>query len=32
MGKEVITFVGIEVKKHKFHHRKGLILLEDVDI
>ena len=32
MGKGVITFGGIEIKKHKFHHRKSIILLDDVDI
>lgn len=31
MGKEIITFVDIEVE-NKFHHRKNVILLEDVDI
>ena len=32
MGKEIITFGDMEVEeKNKFHHRKNLILLEDVD-
>ena len=26
-----MCFCDIEVEKHKFHHRKNLILLEDVD-
>ena len=30
--KEIIYFGDIEVEKHKFHHCKSLILLEDVDI
>ena len=30
MNKEIITFDDIEVEKHKFRHRKNLILLEDV--
>ena len=32
MGKEIITFGDIKVEKHKFDHRKNLILLEDVNI
>ena len=32
MGEEIITFGDIEVEKHKFHHRKNLILLKDLDI
>ena len=31
MSKENITFNNIEIEKRKFHHRKNLILLEDVD-
>ena len=31
MGKEIRTFGYIKVEKHKFHHCKNLILLEDVD-
>lgn len=31
MSKENITFNNIEIEKRKFHHRKSLILLEDVD-
>ena len=32
MSKEIITFGDMEVEeKNKFHHRKNLILLEDVD-
>lgn len=32
MEKEIITFGGIEIEKGKFHHRKNLIFLEDVDV
>ena len=32
MGKGIITYGDIEVERHNFHHRKNLILLEDVDI
>ena len=32
MVKEIITFDGIETEKHKFHHYKNLIFLNDVDI
>ena len=32
MGKEAITFGNNENEERKFHHRKSLILLEDVDI
>ena len=32
MGTKIITFGDIEVEKHKFHHCKNLILLEDIDI
>ena len=32
MDKEIITFGDIEVEKHKFHHRKNLILMEDKDL
>ena len=32
MDKEIITVGDIEVVKHKFYHRRNLILLEDVDI
>ena len=32
MGKEIKTFGDIEVEKHKFHHRKNLVSLKDVDI
>ena len=31
MIKEIIAFVNIKIEKHKFHHCKNLILLEDVD-
>ena len=30
--KKLLTFGDIEIEKGKFHHRKNLILLEDVDI
>ena len=30
--KKIITFGDIEIEKHKFHHRKNVILLEDIDI
>ena len=30
-GKEIITVGGIEVGKRRFHHRKNLIFLEDID-
>ena len=32
MGKEIITFGDFEIAKHKFHHRKNLTFLEDVNI
>ena len=32
MSKAIIKFGDIKVKKYKFHHRKNLILLEDVEI
>ena len=32
MGKEIITFGGIEVEKPKFHHYKNPISLNDVNI
>ena len=32
IGKEIITFADFEIVKHKFHHRKNLTFLEDVDI
>ena len=32
MGKEIITFGDTEIEKHKFHHYKSPIPLEDVDI
>ena len=32
MGKEFITIGESKGGKHKFNHRKSLILLEDVDI
>ena len=31
MDKTITTFGGIETEKPKLHHRKNLILLEDVD-
>ena len=31
MSKEIIAFGNIEWEKSKFHHRKNLILLEDID-
>ena len=31
MGKEIITFGNTEIEKQKFHRRKNLILLEDLD-
>ena len=31
MSKEVVTFGDIKVEKHKFHHRKNLILSKDED-
>ena len=30
--KKIIAFGDIKIEKHKVHHRKNLILLEDVDI
>ena len=30
--KEITTFGDIKLEKHKFHHRKNITLLEDVDI
>ena len=32
MSKEVTTFDNTEIENRKFHHRKNLILLEDLDI
>ena len=32
MDKEITTFADIKLEKHNLHHRKNLILLEDVDI
>ena len=32
MGKEIIKFGNIKIGKRNFHHRKNLILLEDLDI
>ena len=32
VGKEIIAFGNIEIKKRKFHHRKNLVLLGDMDI
>ena len=32
MGKEIIAFADTEIEKHKFHHYKSPIFLEDVDI
>ena len=32
MSKEIIWFSNIEIERHKFYHRKNLVLLEDVDI
>ena len=32
MGKEIMTFEDIVIKKHKFHRYKGLIFFEDIDI
>ena len=31
MNKNIITFGGTDIEKFKFHHRKNLVLLEDVD-
>ena len=30
MSKEIIMFGNNEVGKHRFHHRKNLVFLEDV--
>lgn len=32
MTKEIIAFDNIEIEKHKFHHHKNLIFIEDLDI
>ena len=32
MGKRIIRLGNTEIKKWKCHHRKNLILLEDLDI
>ena len=32
MGKEVLTFGDIELKKNKFYHYKSPVTLRDVDI
>ena len=32
MGKEVLTFVNIEIEKNKFYHYKTLFFERDVDI
>ena len=32
MVKGIIAFGDVEVEKHKFHHYKSPIFLEDVDI
>ena len=32
MGKEVLTFVSIEIEKNKFYHYKTLFFGRDVDI
>ena len=32
MGKEIIAFADTEIEKHKFHHYKSPIFLEDEDI
>ena len=32
MGKEIVKFGNIKIGKRNFHHRKNLILLEDLDI
>ena len=31
MGKKIITSGAIEIEKHRLHHPKSLILLEDID-
>ena len=31
MNKKIITFRGTDIEKFKCHHRKNLVLLEDVD-
>lgn len=31
MGKVIIAFGNIEVEKRKFHQRKNIVLLEEVD-
>ena len=32
MGKEIITFIDIEVEKHKFHKGKSQISIDDVNV
>ena len=32
MGKKIINCNNIEIEKRKFHHRKNLIFLKEVDI
>ena len=32
MGKKIISCSNIEIEKRKFHHRKNLIFLKEVDI
>ena len=32
MGKEILTFVDIEIKKHKFYRYKIPTFIEDLDI
>ena len=32
MGKDILTFVNIEIVENKFYHYKSPIFLEDVDI
>ena len=32
MGKKIVALGVVKVEKHRFHHLKNLILLEDVDI
>ena len=32
MGKEILAFGNIEVKKNKFYHHKTSIFLKDVEI
>ena len=32
MGTEIIASGGIQIDKRTFHHRKNLILFEDLDV